>query len=270
MLDNIATDDFGQFSRAAVVRVCQKKDDGFLSSVQIGLSQGTGTPVRWSLVHGTDNNAVVDRECLDYELEKDCQVVRQIEIGYLDDGQPEDQGVIWLNFLLRYLEYNSTDTTDVVFDVGRKSKDMKTKTLSFDQSNPFIGFWGRSSRRTSLPLVTLGAVTFDCRQPLIFPSSDDDETWRGRFSNFYDDYDILIWIIIVIVISVPFCVVAICFYMRLKKRQNETLRQMHDSIKRQNSYLASRRLQELENTQRNVRDRLNESERVLVKNQAIE
>lgn len=80
--------------------------------------------------------------------------------------------------------------------------------------------------------MTLGAVTFDCRQPLIFPDSSIEESWRGRFSDFYEDYDILIWIIIVVIISVPFCVVAICFYMRLKKRQNETLRQMHDSIKR--------------------------------------
>lgn len=105
---------------------------------------------------------------------------------------------------------------------------------------------------------------------MIFPEQATQSDWRGRFEKFYDDYDILIWIIIVLVVSVPFCVVAICFYMRLKKRQNETLRQMHDSIKRQNSYLASKRLQELENTQRNVRDRLEESQRLALKSQVAE
>lgn len=90
------------------------------------MSQGTGTPIIWSLVHGTDDSNVSNRDCVQYELEKDCQVVKQIEIGFLDEGAPEEQGVIWMNVLLRFLEYNSTDVTDVIFDIGRKSTLMKT------------------------------------------------------------------------------------------------------------------------------------------------
>ena len=91
-----------------------------------------------------------------------------LEIGYLDAGAEIDQGVIWLRFLLRDLKNSGPSETDVNVNIGKEETSMKKQTLKFSQSDAFVGFHGKQSDSTSLPITQLGAVTFKCNDVIVY------------------------------------------------------------------------------------------------------
>ena len=70
-------------------------------------------------------------ECSIYQLEKDDFKVATLEIGYLDNGNDFEKGVIWLRFLLRDLKESGPTDSDVTVTIGKVETYMLKQTLKF-------------------------------------------------------------------------------------------------------------------------------------------
>ena len=83
-----------------------------------------------------------------------------MEVGYVNVGNAGEQGVIWMRMILRDLKNSGPADTDVIINLGKVENYMMKRTLKFSQQDAFIGFHGRSSDSTVVPITALGAVTF--------------------------------------------------------------------------------------------------------------
>ena len=81
------------------------------------------------------------------------------------------------------------------------------------------------STGTTLPITQIGAVTFKCRDVVVFEPDTEDRTWKDHVQDWYDEYDILIWIGIVIISLLILCCIACCCYVRCKRREVKRLKE---------------------------------------------
>ena len=121
---------------------------------------------------------------------------------------------------------------------------MLKKTLKFSQSDAFIGFNGKMSTGTQLPITQLGVVTFKCRDVVIYEPDADDRIWKDHVEDWYDEYDILIWIGSTILGLLILCCIACCCYVRCKRRevkrlQEQSKAQLEAQKQKQMKYLSN-------------------------------
>ena len=149
----------------------------------------------------------------------------QLEIGYFDYGAITDQGVIWIRLLMRDSANSGPSDTDVTVTVGKEETTMFKKTIKFWTYDAFVGFHGKQSSSTKLPITQLGAVTFKCLETAVSNTAEEskDETWKDAFEDFYDEYDILIFIGCAILGLFLICCVSCCCYIRCKKKEIKML-----------------------------------------------
>ena len=147
----------------------------------------------------------------------------QLEIGYFDYGSTTDQGVIWIRLLMRDTANSAPSDTDITITVGKEESTMFKKTIKFQTSDAFVGFHGKQSTSTNLPITQLGAVTFKCLDAVVTAEESKDETWKDGFEDFYDEYDILIFVGCGILGLFIICCVSCCCYIRCKKKEIKML-----------------------------------------------
>ena len=102
---------------------------------------------------GSDQTAGLDAECAIRELERDNFRVETIEVGYVTAGQIDEQGVIWLRILLRDLKNNGPTDSDVIINLGKVENFMLKRTFKFSQQDAFIGFHGKESGSSLMPIT---------------------------------------------------------------------------------------------------------------------
>ena len=107
---------------------------------------------------------------------------------------------------------------------------MLKQTLKFSQNDAFIGFHGKQSDETNIPITQLGAVTFKCRDVIVYESETKDRTWKDHVEEFYDEYDILIWLGSGVVGLLLICCISCIVWGRCKQREAKELRQQFKSI----------------------------------------
>ena len=71
-----------------------------------------------------------------------------------------------------------------------------------------MGFTGVSSFASSKPIVKLGAIQFSCWESM----EETDKTLNDNLEEFYDEYDAIVWLVIVgIVLVVVGCILCACY-----------------------------------------------------------
>ena len=84
------------------------------------------------LGHDDDSSAAkASTTCAIREFERDEFRVNSVEIGYLTVGTPEEQGVIWVRFILRNLRNTGPSDSDVIITVGKVESYMMKRTIKF-------------------------------------------------------------------------------------------------------------------------------------------
>ena len=135
-LDYISRDVFTQESRAALLQYCTNSETGYLSSLQVGITNGIGSQTKWLLPIGTDplsSNTAPDDDvsCAIRELERENFRVETIEVGYVTVGKIGEQGVIWVRLILRDLKNKGPADTDVIINLGKVENFMLKRTFKF-------------------------------------------------------------------------------------------------------------------------------------------
>ena len=135
------------------MQYCTSNTNGYLNSLQVGITNGIGSQTQWLLPLGSDQTAGLDAECAIRELERDNFRVETIEVGYVTAGQIDEQGVIWLRILLRDLKNNGPTDSDVIINLGKVENFMLKRTFKFSQQDAFIGFHGKESGSSLMPIT---------------------------------------------------------------------------------------------------------------------
>ena len=105
---------------------------------------------------------------------------------------------------------------------------MKSRTIEFSQTTAFTGFNGKVSGTSIRPLTQLGAVQFTCRTPIASKIEEKETTWKDDFMDWYNEYDILIWIGVGVVTVVLLCCCSCYCWMRCKRREIRRLKEQGD------------------------------------------
>lgn len=71
-----------------------------------------------------------------------------------------------------------------------------------------MGFTGVSSFSSSKPIVKIGAIQFSCWESI----EETDKTLNDNLEEFYDEYEAIVWVVIVgIVLVVVGCILCACY-----------------------------------------------------------
>ena len=71
-----------------------------------------------------------------------------------------------------------------------------------------MGFTGVSSFSSSKPIVKIGAIQFSCWESI----EETDKTLNDNLDEFYDEYEAIVWVVIVgIVLVVVGCILCACY-----------------------------------------------------------
>ena len=71
-----------------------------------------------------------------------------------------------------------------------------------------MGFTGVSSFSSSKPIVKIGAIQFSCWVSI----EETDKTLNDNLDEFYDEYEAIVWVVIVgIVLVVVGCILCACY-----------------------------------------------------------
>ena len=102
---------------------------------------------------------------------------------------------------------------------------MKSRTIEFTQTAAFTGFNGKVSGTSIRPLTQLGAVQFTCRTPIEIKVEQKETTWKDEVKDWYNEYDILIWIGAGVVTVILICCCSCYCWMRCKRREIRRLKE---------------------------------------------
>ena len=71
-----------------------------------------------------------------------------------------------------------------------------------------MGFTGVTSFSSSKPIVKIGAIQFSCWESI----EETDKTLNDNLEEFYDEYEAIVWVVIVgIVLVVVGCILCACY-----------------------------------------------------------
>ena len=133
-----------------------------------------------------------------------------------------------MRFLVRSLQNTGPSETDILVTMGKIETIMKSRTIEFTQAAAFTGFNGKVSGTSIRPLTQLGAVQFTCRTLLVTKIEEKETTWKDDVIDWYNEYDILIWIGTGVVTVVLLCCCTCFCWMKCKRREIRRLREQGD------------------------------------------
>ena len=88
-MDNIPKSELSDKSRVAFLRSCTDIFTDYVVTLQVGLTNGIGSQIKWMTPIGRDESNELN-DCATYELEKEDYHVDTIEIGYTNLGKLEE------------------------------------------------------------------------------------------------------------------------------------------------------------------------------------
>ena len=124
---------------------------------------------------------------------------------------------------------------------------MNMRYITFSETAQFTGFNAKQSLSAIYPITQLGSVTFKCQSesisaPIVveevtetdsFPlaeekeeeeADEEDRTWKDSITSFYEEYDIIIFLIAGLILAI-FLSFVFCFCVgRCKKREIDRLK----------------------------------------------
>ena len=84
-----------------------------------------------------------------------------------------------------------------------------------------------------MPITKLGAVTFKCRDVVEFEPEEEDRSWKDHVRDFYEEYDIIIWIGGGLLFLLIVLCLACCCWVRCKRQEVKRLQLQTASMEKQ-------------------------------------